>query len=64
MDAARFSFLLSIPAITGAAILGFKEFGSQSSVSFLSCTVGFAAAFVSGLFALFFLLYRFALQLL
>ncbi len=49
----RFSFLAAIPAICGAAILEFS--GGRfliSSDMFLPLTLGFAASFFSGLFAL------------
>lgn len=49
----RFSFLAAIPAICGAAILEFRGGGFVISNSmFLPLTLGFAASFVSGLFAL------------
>ena len=57
-DAARFSFLLSAPAIAGATLLeGASAFGSGAlaeagSVVALELTVGFLAAFVAGTFAL------------
>ena len=57
-DAARFSFLLSAPAIAGATLLeGASAFGSGAlaeagGVVALELTVGFLAAFVAGTFAL------------
>lgn len=57
-DAARFSFLLSAPAIAGATLLeGASAFGSGAlaeagSVVALELTVGFLTAFVAGTFAL------------
>ena len=57
-DAARFSFLLSAPAIAGATLLeGASAFGSGAlaeagGVVALELTVGFLAALVAGTFAL------------
>ena len=57
-DAARFSFLLSAPAIAGATLLeGATAFGSGAlaeagGLVALELTVGFLAAFVAGTFAL------------
>ena len=57
-DAARFSFLLSAPAIAGATLLeGASAFGSGAlaeagGVVALELTVGFLTAFVAGTFAL------------
>jgi undecaprenyl-diphosphatase len=53
--AARFSFLLSIPAILGAGILKLGEL-SQATESPAQLLVGFLAAAVSGFFAVSFLL--------
>ena len=52
-DAAEFSFLLSVPAITGAVVFQMKEiistgFGENAGV----LLIGFAAALVSGFFAI------------
>ena len=57
-DAARFSFLLSAPAIAGATLFeGASAFGSGAlaeagALVALELTVGFLAAFVAGTFAL------------
>lgn len=60
-QAARFSFLLSIPAILGATILGFKEFSAQATLPISSYIIGFAAAFISGVAALY-VLFRILLR--
>jgi undecaprenyl-diphosphatase len=54
--AARFSFLLSIPAILGALVLKSGELFSLNYSSMLPDIVGMLAAFVSGYFALKFLI--------
>ncbi|MBN1622585.1 MAG: undecaprenyl-diphosphate phosphatase [Endomicrobiales bacterium] len=54
-QAARFSFLLAIPAISGATLLGLKEFSSSASLPVSSYVAGFITAFISGLFAIYFL---------
>ena len=54
--AARFSFLLSIPAILGAFVLKAKDFDFASSQALLPLAVGFAAAAISGWGALVLLL--------
>ena len=54
--AARFSFLLSIPAILGAFLLKAKDFDFGSSQALLPLAVGFTAAAVSGWGALVLLL--------
>ena len=58
-DAARFSFLLGIPAISLAAIVEFiSSFNEPSSFSFFPLIVGLITTFVSSLFAIdFFLKY-------
>ena len=48
-QAARFSFLLSIPAIIGANISEFKALTCLDQTQFASYIIGFLAAFVSGL---------------
>jgi undecaprenyl-diphosphatase len=53
-EAARFSFLMSIPIIAGAGILKFKEILLSPDKAVLG--VGLAAAAVSGFFAIWFLL--------
>ena len=56
-DAARFSFLLGIPAISLAAIIEFiSSFNEPSSFSFFPLIVGLITTFVSSLFAIDFLL--------
>ncbi len=54
--AARFSFILSIPAICGAALLNISEISAIPSNQILSCLCGALAALVTGLMALKFLL--------
>ena len=46
--AAKFSFILSIPAIFGAFILQLKDIGSSLDVNFLPVILGFVAAFIAG----------------
>ena len=56
-DAARFSFLLGIPAISLAAIVEFiSSFNELSSFSFFPLIVGLITTFASSLFAIDFLL--------
>ena len=56
-DAAKFSFLLGIPAITLAAIVEFiSSFNEFSSLNFFPLIVGFASTFLSSLIAINFLL--------
>ncbi len=50
--AARFSFLLSIPAICGAALLNLKEISTIPSDQVIACLCGALAALFSGLMAL------------
>lgn len=55
--AGEFSFILSIPAILAAFLLEIKDLGKMTeSISIISLTVGCAAAFIVGIFALKFLL--------
>lgn len=55
--AARFSFLLSTPAITGAALLEARHMlNNPTSLDYGLVGVGFAAAFISGLLAIKFLM--------
>ena len=52
--AARFSFLMVIPPIMGATLLEMKDYveqGTKADMSFAVLSVGFVAAFVTGLFA-------------
>ena len=46
--AAKFSFILSIPAILGAFVLQLKDIGGAMDVNFLPVILGFIAAFVAG----------------
>ncbi|WP_296894750.1 undecaprenyl-diphosphate phosphatase [uncultured Methanobrevibacter sp.] len=50
--AAKFSFILSIPAILGAFVLQVKDIGSAMDANFLPIFLGFVAAFVSGYIAI------------
>lgn len=50
--AAKFSFILSIPAIFGAFIIQLKDIGSSMSVNGFAVVLGFAAAFISGYLAI------------
>ena len=50
LNAARFSFLISIPAITGAAVLKLKD--GLGDVNFAAALIGFGVALLSGYFAL------------
>ena len=60
-DAAKFSFLLGIPAISIAAIVEFiSSFNEFSSLSFFPLIVGLTTTFVSSLFAIDFLLKYFS----
>jgi undecaprenyl-diphosphatase len=55
--AARYSFLLSIPAILGASLLSFADLAEKAPVSVGISATGAFAAFVTGYFALSFLFY-------
>ena len=46
--AAKFSFILSIPAILGAFILQAKDIGGAMDANFLPVILGFIAAFIAG----------------
>ena len=60
-DAARFSFLLGIPAITIAAFVElFSSFNEFSSFSFFPLVVGLISTFLSSLLAIDFLLKYFS----
>ena len=60
-DAAKFSFLLGIPAISFAAIVEFiSSFNEFSSFSFYPLIVGLITTFLSSLFAIDFLLKHFS----
>lgn len=51
-NAARFSFLLSIPAILGAFVLKLPEIGSFMDVALVPAAAGMLAAFLSGVLAI------------
>lgn len=53
--AAKFSFILSIPAILGAAVVQLKDL-SGGSIEIGACIAGFIVAVISGYFAISFLL--------
>ena len=55
--AAKYSFLLSIPAIIGAEILSLKNFYSSPQVPFNITVLGIVVSFIVGLYALKVLLY-------
>lgn len=55
-EAARFSFLLSIPAIIGAAMLSFSKIETINSIFQPSVLLGTLASFIVGYFALIILL--------
>ena len=46
--AAKFSFILSIPAIFGAFLVQLKDIGSAMDTNFLPIFLGFIAAFIAG----------------
>lgn len=50
--AAKFSFILSIPAILGATIFQIKDIGSAMGANLLPVVLGFVAAFVAGYIAI------------
>ena len=51
-EAARFSFLLSIPVILGASILGFLEIDSYKTFNNSIILVAIITSFVTGILAL------------
>lgn len=51
-NAARFSFLLSIPAILGAFVLKLPEIGSFMDIALAPAIAGMIAAFISGVLAI------------
>ena len=57
-DAAEFSFLLSVPAITGAFVFGLKDLigAGMTAGEAMTVVAGFTAAAVSGFFAIKFLM--------
>ena len=50
--AAKFSFILSIPAILGAFVVQLKDIGSALDVNFLPVFLGFVASIIGGYFAI------------
>ncbi len=50
--AAKFSFILSIPAIFGAFVLQLKDIGSAMDANFLPVFLGFIAAIIAGYMAI------------
>ncbi len=54
--AARYSFLLSIPAILGAALVQAKDIGSLMDIGSVAAIAGFIAAIISGYLAVKFML--------
>ena len=50
--AAKFSFILSIPAILGAFLIQLKDIGSAMNVNFLPVFLGFVASIVAGYLAI------------
>ena len=50
--AAKFSFILSIPAILGAFLLQVKDIGSAMDANFLPIVLGFIASFIAGYVAI------------
>ncbi len=50
--AAKFSFILSIPAILGAALVEMNGISAGFAANAIPCTLGFLAAVISGLFAI------------
>ncbi|AMD18357.1 UDP pyrophosphate phosphatase [Methanobrevibacter sp. YE315] len=50
--AAKFSFILSIPAIFGAFLFELKDIGSAMDSNFLPIFLGFVAAIIAGYFAI------------
>jgi len=50
--AAKFSFILSIPAILGAFVLQLKDIGSAMDANFLPVFLGFIAAIIAGYMAI------------
>lgn len=51
-EAARFSFLLSVPAVAGANLLQFAKYGANFSGNVINYLLGFVFAFVAGYFAI------------
>lgn len=50
--AAKFSFILSIPAIIGATIVQIKDIGGAMDANFTAIILGFIAAFIAGYLAI------------
>lgn len=55
-EMAEFSFLMSVPAILGATLLQFKHVGEVASSEIPVYASGMAAAFISGMFAISFMI--------
>jgi len=55
--AARYSFLLSIPAILGASLLSFGDLSSSTSIPIKTVVTGSVVSCIAGYFALNFLFY-------
>lgn len=51
-EAAKFSFLLSVPAVVGANILQFAKYGGSLKGNLLSYLAGFVFSFIAGFFAI------------
>ena len=50
--AAKFSFILSIPAIFGAFVFQLKDIGTAMNVNFLPVFLGFVASIIAGYLAI------------
>lgn len=50
--AAKFSFILSIPAVLGAFIIQIKDIGTALDVNFVAVILGFIASFIAGYVAI------------
>ena len=50
--AAKFSFILSIPAIFGAFVFQLKDIGAAMNVNFLPVFLGFVASIIAGYLAI------------
>ncbi len=59
-DAARFSFLLSVPAILGAGLVSAKDISDWHALPYKILAVGFLAAAISGYFSVKYLLRYFS----
>ena len=52
-ESIKFSFLLSVPAILGALVLGFKDYAESTVLLTIPEMFGMAAALISGYFAIY-----------